>query len=107
MIALISVLCVVLLGLIGAVLFVTLGKDDSVTAADTQPAATTQVAADASSQPNPPVTTLQSTTYATASSRPPARSWKTARLRRNAFFASSTTASLSASEMSSSDRLCR
>lgn len=56
LIALISVLCVVLLGLIGAVLYVTLGKDDSVTAADTQTAATTQVAADASSQPNPPVT---------------------------------------------------
>jgi len=56
MIALISVLCVVLLGLIGAILYVTLGKDDSATAADTQTAATTQVAADASSQPNPPVT---------------------------------------------------
>lgn len=56
MIALISVLVVVLLSLVGAVAYVSLGKDDSVAAADTQPAATTQVAADASSQPNPPVT---------------------------------------------------
>ena len=58
MIALISVLVVVLLGLVGAVLYVTLSKDDSVTAADTQTAATTQAAADASSQPNPPVCLL-------------------------------------------------